>query len=325
MRRPLHRLLDAWATALAVFALGGVLKGALLGGGNWNWIWIAGPGIPSAILTLLIAAFGAGLLARRPLLVGVSRVGAALLAAEALVAGVRALLLTRGLFGVEYGFPIPESVLTAALLAVFAWSGPATWPRGARALARRGALSVAAGCVALLGHVAIVGATCHVEPAEAVVVLGARVHADGTASGALDDRVATACDVYRASERKEGLPVLVLSGGADAGASVTEPEAMSRLCRDRGIPVDRLILDEEGVNTHGTASSVARLVARHGWRSVHVVSHDYHLARLQVAFREVGVRANVVPCRETHPWPGKPLAVLRELAALSVYLLTSRG
>jgi hypothetical protein len=87
------------------------------------------------------------------------------------------------------------------------------------------------------GHVMVIGFGCAIcfpilqmlsfgktdyrRPADAVVVLGARVYADGRPSDALADRVRTACKLYRDGFAKK----LILCGGPGDGA-IEETECM---------------------------------------------------------------------------------------------------
>lgn len=165
----------------------------------------------------------------------------------------------------------------------------------------------------LAAQLAAVGATDYRGRADAILVLGARVHADGSLSGALADRTATAVDLWRG-----GLaPVLVLSGGRGADAPVSEPEAMARAARAAGVPDSALLLDEGGADTAASIAYLAREARVRGWRRVLVVSHDYHLARLRLLADRAGLEVRTVPARETTAWPSKPLAVAREAAALA--------
>ncbi|MFO0614690.1 MAG: YdcF family protein [Polyangiaceae bacterium] len=156
--------------------------------------------------------------------------------------------------------------------------------------------------------------TDHRRDADAIVVLGARVYADGRPSEALAQRMATACELYRAGYAKK----VVLSGGRDPGGARSEPDAMRELALGCGVPRDAIVLDEDGVDTRATGVDVARILGE-GAR-VLAVSHGYHLARVQIALERQGIEAYTVPARERILLPGKPYYVARELVAWAVYL-----
>jgi len=312
-RRLLHAALDAWVLALACFALLGFARGLVLAREDWNWLWVGGHPVPGGLVKAAVLLFSIGVLSRR-------RAGRWAALPVALLCTLDALRL--GHSAADTGTSLSESLVTAALLLAWTAAGPARVAPTLGARASRAGMAAAMGFLAMLGHVFWVGSTRH-DPlqGDAVVVLGARVHADGRPSGALEDRTNTACDIHAHTAPRLGHRLLVLSGGRDPQAPISEPEAMARICRARGLPEDALLLDETGNDTRSTVATVRRLARERGWRSVLVVSHDYHLARIQWAFRDAGVRALATPCRETHDWPGKPWAVLREVAALALYLV----
>lgn len=309
----LHRALDAWVLGLALFAGVGVLRGFLSTRGNWNWIWIDGRPLAPTLVQLLLLAFSASILLRAR----AGRAWSLLLGLLCAVDAVRVLGATHEPLGPTLAVAVPSSAALALLLLAFAARGAATWPPAPWGLPARGLTVLTTTFLAVLGHVWVVGTT-HAHPGngDAVVVLGAKVHPDGRPSGALEDRTHTACDLLLATPAR---PV-VLSGGHTPGTPLSEPQAMARMCRERGVPEQALLLDESGATTQATVRAVQALAKEHGWRSVLVVSHDYHLARLQVAFRGAGLSAYTLPCRETHRWGGKPLAVVREVAAFLYYL-----
>lgn len=177
---------------------------------------------------------------------------------------------------------------------------------------------LAAGLLLTVAQIAAVGATDYRAPCDAILVLGARVHADGRPSGSLRDRTTTAAALWHA-----GLaPVLVLSGGLGADAPLGEPAAMARICRDAGLPERALIEDLSGLTTEASIRTLARLARERGWHEVLVVSHDYHLARVRLLAAREGLSVRTVPARETCPPGWKLAAGAREVAAyLAAWLL----
>ena len=90
-----------------------------------------------------------------------------------------------------------------------------------------------------------------------------------------DVRALTACDLYHRGIVK----VLVLSGGRDPKAPLSEPACMALICIDAGVPEDALILDELGVDTRASVRTARALAAAHDWDRVLMVSHDPEDAR----------------------------------------------
>lgn len=208
--------------------------------------------------------------------------------------------------------PVPSSLFVAGIaawLGLRCWSSAISHPRGVAVLT----LAVAPVWLVLflLGQVVLFGSTNYARKADAIVVLGARVYANGTPSLALDDRVGTGVRLYN-----EGLaPRLIMSGGPGDGR-ISEPVAMKTLAESLGVPSSAILLDEGGLNTEKTAEY---LVAHGRLSRVLAVSHGYHLARVKIAFERRGIRVSTVPADESRMLTRKPLFVAREVVALGVY------
>ena len=155
--------------------------------------------------------------------------------------------------------------------------------------------------------------------ADAVVVLGARVYADGSASLALSDRVRTGAALVEAGYA----PTLIVSGGPGEGA-VHETDAMRRIAREQGVAERAIVRDRGGLSTADSARNVAALLDEGAGRRrprVLLVSHDYHLARSRLALDDVGITALTVPAKQTRPLVKLPTFVAREVAAFWLYYL----
>ncbi len=188
-------------------------------------------------------------------------------------------------------------LLGAALARIF-YDGPAgRWPW-------RVAGGLAAAPLLVLFHLFSFGATDYTRPAQAIVVFGAGVYPDGTPSLALADRVKHGVRLFHA----RAAPLLVLSGAAD------EVAVMRRLSLAWGVPGEAIELDPEGVNTYSTLRNLAH-------RRVVAVSHYYHLARIKLTARRMGIACATAPCPMTRRLAREPWYVARECAAFAAYYL----
>ena len=93
------------------------------------------------------------------------------------------------------------------------------------------------------------------------VVLGARVHADGTPSPALIDRVAVGVALLRDGRASR----LLFSGGSPDGRP-TEAETMARVAREMGATEDLLSLEPTSRSTFENAARSAEWLAARGER-----------------------------------------------------------
>ncbi|HJU19022.1 MAG TPA: YdcF family protein [Stellaceae bacterium] len=148
-------------------------------------------------------------------------------------------------------------------------------------------------------------------PADAIVVLGCRLRADGSASPALARRVARGIALYRHG----AAPFLVLSGGGTG--AVPEAEIMRRLACDAGVPEAALIVEPRSRNTLENARETARLLSARGLRSVLLVSDRVHLPRAALLFRLAGLAVGGWAATPPPALSREVKAGLREGAALA--------
>lgn len=305
-------LFDALVAVLAAFALLNRALGwwhpAL--DANWLWLgWASGPWGAVLLVVFGVAVLGWSRWRSERALATAARAVVALAAAGCAVDAVGFYrVLAAGL--IESAVPVPLSLISALMLGGWALRPPqkqAGWrwvPAGALA----GAIWVAL----LVGSLAM---TNYARPADAIVVFGAAVWADGRPSDALADRTHTAIRLYQ-----RGLaPVLVFSGGHGPGAPISEPEAMRRMAAAAGVPADAIVLDEAGLNTAATVANTAAMARARGWQAVMMVSHDYHCARIKLASARQGLVAYTVPAVEPQPLAKKAWFVARELVAFAWY------
>ncbi|MGA2496325.1 MAG: YdcF family protein [Tepidisphaeraceae bacterium] len=158
------------------------------------------------------------------------------------------------------------------------------------------------------------GNTDYRRPADAVVVFGARAHADGTLSQALSDRVSTACDLYH----KGLVRKLIMSGGPGDGA-IHETAAMRAFATSLKVRPQDILVDEQGINTAATVRNTLPIFEKLDARRVLAVSHFYHLPRVKMAYQRAGVEVYTVPARQTYILTATPYLMAREVLAVWYY------
>ena len=216
--------------------------------------------------------------------------------------------------------PLPLSFVIALVLVGLALAGrhAATTPlRGARL--RTLAIVCGAALWAFAFPVAqqlFFGTTSYSRPAQAAVVFGAEVHADGAPSAALAGRVLTAVALYR-----QGLVHTLVLSGARGGGGVHQVVAMRRLAEQRGVPAGALLLDFGGANTAATVRDTVPLLRSHDLRQVIAVSDFYHLPRVKLAYASAGLDVLTVPAVGGEWIAQTPYLIVRDAAGFWVYLL----
>jgi vancomycin permeability regulator SanA len=217
---------------------------------------------------------------------------------------------------IDPAVPVPFSFVLAVLfagIAVVAWFGELDEARPREFLW----VAVIALLVVIafpLAQVCFFGTTDYRRPADVAVVLGARVHDDGTLSSSLMDRVSTGVELHR-----DGLVSrLIMSGGTGANG-VDEALAMRDAAVRLGVPESAIEVDGRGVDTDSTVRNTHAMIGAE--ESVLVVSQFYHLPRIKLAYRTVGRDVRTVPALEARPIPKTPVFVAREIGGFWVYWL----
>ncbi len=122
--------------------------------------------------------------------------------------------------------------------------------------------------------------------ADAIVVLGASVFANGTPSDILADRLEVAADLYKAG----AAPTIIVSGD-NRESHYNESDAMKDYCVELGIPSDAVYIDHAGYDTY---ASIYRAHYEYGANSVMVVTQAYHLYRALAIAQGLGMQATGV-------------------------------
>lgn len=122
------------------------------------------------------------------------------------------------------------------------------------------------------------------DHADAAVVLGARVYADGRPSRFLRERVETGVRLYL-----EGtVDRLIMSGDGSDSSGFGEPSVMRRVAEEMGVPPEAIEEDPLGVDTY---SSCLNARDTFGASSVIMVSQEFHVPRAVWVCDRVGLAA----------------------------------
>ena len=278
---------------------------------RWIPAWVVKNALAISAITLIVFALRNRLRGQR------SRFTALVALALAIIAFINSTsfywLLARG--RIEAGFPVPLSLVVCGALI---WIARAAWrePKLDQRVPRW-TLVTGSACLFATFPIALMilfGNTDYRRPADAVVVFGARAYKDGRLSDALQDRIRTACELYRAGFTKR----LLLSGGKGDGP-ISEAEAMRNYALKHGVRAEDIFIDNQGVNTEATVRNTTPLFAQWHAKRVLAVSHFYHLPRVKLAYQRAGVEVCTVPARQGRFLGQIPYNMAREVAAFWDY------
>lgn len=130
--------------------------------------------------------------------------------------------------------------------------------------------------------------------ADAIVVLGAAQYA-GKPSPVLKARIDHALTLWR----QGAAGTLVFTGGTGMGDTTSEAVVSSVYARRHGVPDSAIALESAGRTTSESMHSVSSLLRARGARSVILVSDPFHMFRLWILARRVGLRARTSPTRSS--------------------------
>lgn len=142
--------------------------------------------------------------------------------------------------------------------------------------------------------------------ADAIIVLGASVRADGTPSDILADRLDDAIALYEA-----GAASVIVMSGDGATASYNEPEAMRAYAIAHGVPESAIICDTAGFSTYESMYNAATV---YGFTRVIVATQTYHLYRALYAGQGLGMETIGV-ASDYHSYENQTTFDLREIPA----------
>jgi uncharacterized SAM-binding protein YcdF (DUF218 family) len=130
----------------------------------------------------------------------------------------------------------------------------------------------------------LTGGRDRAQPADAIVILGARVQPDGQPGPDLTERTLHGIRLFQ-----RGLaPYLICTGGY-AGDRLSAAAVACDLAVSQGVPAEKVLRAEGSMTTSEDAASVRALMRSHGWQTAVLVSHPLHLERARIFFESEGL------------------------------------
>jgi uncharacterized SAM-binding protein YcdF (DUF218 family) len=145
-----------------------------------------------------------------------------------------------------------------------------------------------------------------------VIIHGAGLIDGNKVSKLLADRIDKAIDVYK----KDPTPtVLIPSGGKGKDELMPEAAAMAAYLREKGIPEDRIIMEDRSATTMENLQFSKKIIdERKGGRYTALVTSNYHVYRALRYCRKIGLECTGIGSRVAmYYWPS---ALIREYIAV---------
>jgi uncharacterized SAM-binding protein YcdF (DUF218 family) len=137
---------------------------------------------------------------------------------------------------------------------------------------------------------------------DAIVVLGCGLEPGGELGGAARRRAKRAARAFR-----DGVAAWVVASGGRRWYGVAEAEAFRLALVQRGVPAERVLMELCSMSTSENAALSAQLLQSRGWRSVAIVTCDWHMPRALRCFGRANVSAAPLPA------PSPPAGPLRRV------------
>lgn len=120
--------------------------------------------------------------------------------------------------------------------------------------------------------------------ADMIIVMGAAEYR-GRPSPVLRKRLDHAIDLYKGHYA----PLILTTGGAGGDPDFTEASVGRSYLIDRGIPAERVVVENQGETTAQSLASAFEIMQRMGLRSCIVVSDGYHIFRAKKYLQAEGL------------------------------------
>lgn len=138
------------------------------------------------------------------------------------------------------------------------------------------------------------------RPAGSIVVLGAAQY-DGKPSPVLRARLDHGIDLWKRNMGR----VLVFTGGQGYGDTTSEAAVGRNYARKHGVPDTAILMENKGRTTRESMLAVVEILANRGINSAILVSDPFHMLRLWIIGRRLGLKTYTSPTRTSPIEPNR--------------------
>jgi uncharacterized SAM-binding protein YcdF (DUF218 family) len=151
-----------------------------------------------------------------------------------------------------------------------------------------------------MGAVLVWSAIDQAQPAGSIVVLGAAQY-DGRPSPVLRARLDHGIDLWKQRMGK----VLVFTGGRGYGDTTSEAAVGRSYAMKHGVPDTAIVLENKGRTTRESMLAVSEILGAKGIKTAILVSDPFHMLRLSILGRRVGLTTYTSPTRTSPISPNR--------------------
>ncbi len=159
------------------------------------------------------------------------------------------------------------------------------------------------------------------ERADVMIVLGAQVKRDGRPGDTLTKRLDAAAEAWEA-----GLAgYVIVCGGQGRTEPRAEADVMAEELTGRGIPENRIFLEDESANTRSNLQGAKEIMEEKGWEDAVIVTSGYHMLRALDTAEELGMEACGYAAGPAEGFSVRWFARVRETLSWMKFYLLERG
>ncbi len=160
------------------------------------------------------------------------------------------------------------------------------------------------------------------RPVDAIVVMGT-AQFNGRPGRVLEARLEQALQAYQ----EGAAPLVVVTGGRAPGDVMSEAETERDYLIEQGVPAEAIILENEGRTSWESLQGAAALLEARDLSRVLLVSDGFHLLRVKLMARDLGLTPFGVPATES-PIGRRPASefsyIVREAGGIVFHLWQTR-
>lgn len=158
------------------------------------------------------------------------------------------------------------------------------------------------------------------DPADVIIVLGARVKPDYSLSLTLSRRTYKAYQAW-----SEGLAdKIIVCGGQGGTEPETEANAMKKYLISLDVPEDSIFMDDTSTNTRENLKNAMSIMDSMDLKDAILITSDYHIARALWLAEDVGLTAQGYPSPGPDAWYDRLKAYAQEGVSWVKYYIESR-
>jgi uncharacterized SAM-binding protein YcdF (DUF218 family) len=159
-------------------------------------------------------------------------------------------------------------------------------------------------------------------PADALVIFGAAEY-NGAPSPVLKARLEHALDL----EERGLAPLVITTGGSGGDPRYTEAGVGFDYLIQQGVAEDKIVVDNGSLTTYASVKAVTLLLQQRHLHTCVAVSDGFHLYRIKLMFRSLGITAYASPAPDSPIEADSYLSTLyslREMAYTSLWYIGIR-